>query len=130
MVEKGINFTLCLGTVYDIFSMESIGNYSSIFVDRKSMPPKMFYLYLLHFELCHLYKSLLPSTKDLSIYFMQLLFLFQSPSSLTEHQLRGTMIVLQKLGVANMRVCFMNGSMIEHNGLGITCFILGCFTII
>ena len=21
-----------------------------------------------------------------------------------------------------MRVCFMNGSMIEHNGLGITCF--------
>ena len=26
------------------------------------------------------------------------------------------------LDVANMRVCFMNGSMIEHNGLGITCF--------
>ena len=26
------------------------------------------------------------------------------------------------LGVANMRVFFMNGSMIEHNGLGITCF--------
>ena len=26
------------------------------------------------------------------------------------------------LGVANMRVCFMNGSMIEHNGLGRTCF--------
>ena len=26
------------------------------------------------------------------------------------------------LGVANMRVCFMNGSMIEHNGLGITYF--------
>ena len=26
------------------------------------------------------------------------------------------------LGVANNRVCFMDGSMIEHNGLGITCF--------
>ena len=26
------------------------------------------------------------------------------------------------LGVANMRVCFMNGSMIEHDGLGITYF--------
>ena len=26
------------------------------------------------------------------------------------------------LGVVNMRVCFMNGSMIEHNGLGMTCF--------
>ena len=24
--------------------------------------------------------------------------------------------------VANIRVCFVNGSMIEHNGLGITCF--------
>ena len=29
------------------------------------------------------------------------------------------------LGVANMRVCFMNGSMIEHNGLGITWFSVG-----
>ena len=26
------------------------------------------------------------------------------------------------LGVVNMRVCFMNGSMIEHNGLGIAYF--------
>ena len=26
------------------------------------------------------------------------------------------------LDVANMRVCFMNGSMIEHDGLGITFF--------
>ena len=26
------------------------------------------------------------------------------------------------LDVANMRVCFMNGSMIEHDELGITCF--------
>ena len=26
------------------------------------------------------------------------------------------------MGVANMRVCFMNGSMIEHDGLGITYF--------
>ena len=42
MVEKGINFIFCLGTAYDISSMESIGNYSIIFVDRKGMPPKMF----------------------------------------------------------------------------------------
>ena len=26
------------------------------------------------------------------------------------------------LGVANIRVCFMNGSIVEHDGLGITCF--------
>ena len=51
MVEKGINFIFYLGTAYDISSMESIGNYSIIFVDKKSMPPKMFYLYLFRFEL-------------------------------------------------------------------------------
>jgi hypothetical protein len=37
MVEKGINFILCLGIAYDVSSMKSIGNYSVIFVDRKSM---------------------------------------------------------------------------------------------
>ena len=95
MVEKGINFIFCLGTSYDISSMESIGNYSIVFVDRKSMPPKMFYLYIFRFELWHLYKSQLPSAKDLSISFMKFLFLFESPSSLIKHQLRGTMIVLE-----------------------------------
>mgnify|MGYP005849865317 CR=1 FL=1 len=35
MVEKGINFVLCLGTAYDISSMESVGNYLVIFVDGK-----------------------------------------------------------------------------------------------
>ena len=42
IVEKGINFIFSLGTAYYISSMESIGNCSIIFVDRKSMPPKMF----------------------------------------------------------------------------------------
>ena len=74
MVEKGINFISCLGTAYDISSMESVGNYSIVFVDRKSMPPKMFYIYLFHFELWRLYKSLLPTAKSPSIYFMQFLF--------------------------------------------------------
>ena len=45
MVEKGINFIFCLGTAYDISSMESIGKYSIVLVDRKSMPSYMF-LYL------------------------------------------------------------------------------------
>ena len=51
VVEKGINFNFCLGTTYDISSMESIQNYSIVFVDRKSMPPKMVYLFLFCFEL-------------------------------------------------------------------------------
>src|SRR3989337_1919905 len=95
LVKKGINFIFCLGTAYDISSMESIGNYSIVYVDRKSMPPKMFYLYPFCFELWHLYKSLLPSAKGLSIYFMQFLFLLEFPSSLIKHQLRGTMILLE-----------------------------------
>src|SRR5215216_5699541 len=85
IVEKGINFILCLGTSYDISSMESVGNYSVVFFDGKSMPPKIFLSLNLSFELWHLYKSLLPSAKGLSIYFMQ--FLFDSPSSLIKHQL-------------------------------------------
>ena len=40
MVEKGINFIFCLGTAYDISSMESVGNYSVVFVDGKNMPLK------------------------------------------------------------------------------------------
>ena len=95
MVEKGKTFIFCLGAAYDISSMESIGNYSIIFVDRKSMPPKMFYIYLFCFELWHLYKSILPSAKGLSIYFMQFLFLFEPPYSPIKHQLRGTMMVLE-----------------------------------
>ena len=32
------------------------------------------------------------------------------------------MIILEYWDVANMRVCFMNGSMIEHEGPGISYF--------
>ena len=42
MVEKGMNFIFCLGTAYDISSMESVGNYSIVFVDGKSIPLKKF----------------------------------------------------------------------------------------
>ena len=95
MEEERINFILCLGTAYDVSSMESIGNYSVIFVDGKNMPLKIFLSLNLSFELWHLYKSLLPFAKGLYIYFMQFLFLFETPSSLIKHQLRGTMIVLE-----------------------------------
>ena len=40
MVEKGISFIFYLETTYDISSMESIENYSIVFVDRKCMPHK------------------------------------------------------------------------------------------
>ena len=66
MVEKGLNFNFCLGTAYDISSMESVGNYSVVSVGGKSMRLKMFLPLNFRFELWHLYKSLLPSAKGLS----------------------------------------------------------------
>ena len=76
----------------------------------------------LSFELWHLYKYLLLSAKVLSIYFMQFLFLFWvsifSYKAPTKEHYDHTWA----LDVANMRMCFMNGSMIEHDGLGITLF--------
>ena len=117
---QGINFILCLGTTYDISSMESIANYSIVFIDRKSMPPKMFYLS---------YFALSSGTST-NPYFPQWraflftlckkniwvsIFSYKAPTR--EHYDR-----TWALGVVNMRVCFMNGSMIEHDGLGITYF--------
>ena len=95
MVEKGINFNFCLGTAYDISSMESIGNYSIVLIDKKSMPPKMFLF--LCFSLWALAPLQIPTSlrEGPFFYFMQFLFLFESPSSLIKHQLGGTMIVLE-----------------------------------
>ena len=41
---KGINFIFCLGTAYDVSSMEIVGMLQVVFVGGKSMPLKYFYL--------------------------------------------------------------------------------------
>ena len=120
MLEKGINFIFCLGTAYDISSMESVGNSKSFSLVGWIHLPKMFLSLIFRFELWHLYKSLLPSTKGLS--FILCNFYFESPSSLIKAPTRRQYDHTRVLGVANMRVCFMNGSMVEHDGLGITYF--------
>ena len=65
MVEKGMNFIFCLGTAYDISSMECVGNSMSFslvgWIHLSKCLPQIFC-----FELWHLYKSLLPSMKGLS----------------------------------------------------------------
>ena len=43
MVEKGITFILCLGTAYDISSMESVGNSKSFSLVGWIHLPKRFY---------------------------------------------------------------------------------------
>ena len=95
MVEKGINFIFCLGTTYDISSMESVGNSKSFSLVGKVCLPKCFLSLNFCFELWHLYKSLLPSVKGLSLTLCNFYFLLESRSSLIKHQLRGTMIVLE-----------------------------------
>ena len=44
MVEKEINFILCLGTAYDLSSMEDIGNSQSFSLKGKACLSKQFYL--------------------------------------------------------------------------------------
>ena len=51
-------------------------------------------------------------------YFMQFLFLFWVSIFSYEAPTKGHYDHTWALGVANMQVCFMNGSMIEHDGLG------------
>ena len=83
MVEKGINFIFCLGTAYGISSMESVGNARSfLWVGWKYLPKNLSLNF--RFELWHLYKSLLPSSKGLSFTLCNFYFEFESPSSLTK----------------------------------------------
>ena len=94
MVEKGINFIFCLETGYDISSMESVGNYSVVFVDGKSMPLKNF---ISQFKLWALAPLQIPTSLCEGPFYFTLCnfyFLFEAPSSLIKHQLGSTMIIL------------------------------------
>ena len=55
-------------------------------------------------------------------YFMQFLFWIWVSIFSYKAPTKGHYDRTWALGVANMRVCFMNGSMIEHDGLGIAYF--------
>ena len=122
MVEKGINFIFCLGTAYDVSSMESIGIFKLFSVVGKVCLSKIFLSLNLSFELWHLYKSLLPSAKGLSFTLCNFSFWIWVSIFSYKAPTKGHYDRIWALGVANIRVCFMNGSMIEHDGLGITCF--------
>ena len=121
MVEKGINFIFCLGTAYDISSMESIWTYSIIFVAKKSMPPKMFYLYCFTLSFGTSTNPYFPPRRAFLFTLCNFIFIWVSIFSY-EAPTKGHCDRTWALGVANMWVCFMNGSMIEHDGLGITFF--------
>ena len=52
--------------------------------------------------------------------FYAIFFEFESPSSFIKAPTRRQYDRTWVLDIANMRVCLMNGSMVEHDGLGIT----------
>ena len=107
------------GTAYDISSTESIENYSIVFVDRKTMPPKMFLS--LSFSLWALAPLQIPtSLSEGPFYLLYAIFIWVSIFSY-KAPTKGHYDRTWALSVANMWVCFMNGSMIEHNELQITC---------
>ena len=118
MVEKGINFIFCLGTAYYISSMESVGNYSVVFVDGKSMPLKFFYLSIF---------SLSSGTSTNPYFPLRRAYLFTLCNFFIWFSILSYKAPTREhydhtwaLYVANMRVCFINGPIIEHDGVGIT----------
>ena len=63
-----------------------------------------------------------PLQMDFLLLYAIFIFEFESPSSLIKAPSRRQYDRTWVLDVANMRVCFMNGLMVEHDGLGITYF--------
>ena len=91
---KGINFIFCLGTAYGISSMESVQNSKSFSLVGWIHLPKCFYLKFFALSSGTSTNPYFPLRRAFLL-FMHFLFLFESPSSLIKHQLRGTMIVLE-----------------------------------
>ena len=124
MVEKGINFIFYLGTAYGISSMESVRNSKSFSLVGRIHLPKCFYLYFFALSSGTSTNPYFPLRRAFLLLYAIFIFEFESPSSLIKAPTRRHYDSTWSLGVVNMRVCFMNGSMIELDGLGITCFIV------
>ena len=121
MVEKGINFIFCLGTAYDISSMESVGSSKSFSLVGKVCLSKCFYLSIFTLSSGTSTNPYFPLRRAFLLLYAIFIWTWVSIFSY-KAPTKGHYDRIWALGVANIRVCFMNGSMIEHNGLGITCF--------
>ena len=121
MVEKGINFIFCSGTAYDVSSMESVGCSKSFSLLGKVCLPK---IVISQFSLWALAPLQIPTSlyEGPFFYFMQFLFWIWVSILSYGAPTRRHYDHTWALGVVNMRVCFMNGSIIEHDRLGISYF--------
>ena len=66
---KGINFIFCWEPPMIYLAWKVLGTTRSFLLIGKACHPRCFISTFFRFELWHLYKSILPSTKGLSIYF-------------------------------------------------------------
>ena len=94
MVEKGIHFILFLRTAYGVSSMESIGNYSVVFIERKIMPLKKIYLSIFALSSGSSTNLCFPLRRAYLFTLWKFYSYFEYPSSLIKHQLGSTMIIL------------------------------------
>ena len=95
MVEKGINFIFCLGTAYDISSMESVGSSKSFSLVGKVCPSKCFYLSIFALSSDTSTNPYFPLRRAYLFTLCIFIFYFESPSSPLKHQLGSTMIILE-----------------------------------
>ena len=82
MVEKGINFIFYLGTAYDIFSMESVGNSKSFSLVGKVCLPKCFYLPIFALSSGTSTNPCFPPRRAFLLLYAIFYFDFESPPSL------------------------------------------------
>ena len=88
MVEKGINFNLCLRTAYDISSMESVGSSKSFSLVGKVCLSKCFYLSIFALSSSTSTNPYFPLRRDFHLLYAIFIFEFESPSSLIKAQTR------------------------------------------
>ena len=119
---KEINFIFCLGTAYDISSMESVGNSKSFSLVGKVCLWKCFYLSIFALSSGTSTNPYFPLRRAFLLLYAFFYFGFESPSSFIKAPTRRQYDRTWVLDIANMWVCLMNGSMVEHDGLGITYF--------
>ena len=102
--------------------MKSIGNSKSFSLVGWIHLPKCFYLEFFALSSGTSTNPYIPLRWYFLLLYAIFILKFESFFSHKKHPTRRQYDHAQLLGVVNIRVCFMNGSMFEHDGLGITYF--------
>ena len=82
MVEKGINFILCVGTAYDISSMKSVGSSKSFSLVGKVCLSKCFYLPIFVLSSGTSTDAYFPLRRAFLLLYAIFILKFESPSPL------------------------------------------------